>query len=55
MLERLLRRAAWRRRVDAAHEWRDEQRAQHDSAIARILAQATDLPDPCSKRARRSA
>lgn len=39
---KLLRRALYRRRVDAAHDWRDAERAQvaeYNAAVRRILDQ----------------
>lgn len=38
MLTEAIRQLLWRRRVRAAHTWRDEQRAEYAQAVQRITA-----------------
>lgn len=40
MLATLMRHLLYRRRVQAAHAWRDEQRAEYAQAVQRITAAA---------------
>jgi hypothetical protein len=44
-----------RRRVDAAHAWRDAEREAYEAAKQRILTLAPATPDPVGARSRRSA
>ncbi|MEV0902881.1 hypothetical protein [Actinoplanes sp. NPDC049802] len=37
MLAEVIRHVMWRRRVAAAHRWRDAQRAEYEAAVRRIV------------------
>jgi hypothetical protein len=55
MLDEQERHLAWRRRVDAAHDWRDGERPEYDAAVDRIIDLAQTVPDPAGHRTRRAA
>jgi hypothetical protein len=50
MLVERLRRVLWRRRVKAAHRWRDAERMHYEAAKRRILDLAPVTPDPSGRR-----
>jgi hypothetical protein len=50
MLVEVVRRVMWRRRVRAAHRWRDAEREAYAAAKRRILDLAAVTPDPSRGR-----
>jgi hypothetical protein len=52
MFTKLTRHLLWRRRLRAAHTWRDAERRAYQAAKGRIIALAPTTPDPAGRRAR---